>query len=233
MYVIAEGYEWKQDNPEITNHFSLVPAKKLPYPKTKKDAGRFTVYRRSRRRGRVESVGKFNALEFFNHASKENQWSFEAKTEKEASDFLAKKEKEIKNISDLELLMVQPNKDGNSCYWGVNSAVFFDKLESLGFIGLYSQKYKDIYSKIKEREEKKNQIASTISNAKKTWVVYGPKTSKAIEKVERAQKINKFWSIVLSETTLRAKILRKFQERCYGDSSKLERSELRKILKLV
>jgi len=233
MYIITEGFEWKQDNPEITNYFSLVSARKLPYPKTKKDAGRFTVYRRFSRRGRVESVGKFNALEFFNHVSNENQWNFEAKTEKEATDFLAKKEKEIKSLSDLELMVVKPNKDNGCSFWGVNSTVFFEKLESLGFIGLYSQKYKDICSKIREREEKRNKIASTISNAKKHWIVYSPKTSKAIERVEKAEKINQFWNIVLKENTLRGKILRKFQDRSYGDSTKLERHELRKILKLV
>lgn len=231
LYFISEG-DWSIQDAAITDSFELISARKLPYPKTAKANGRFAVYRRTRRR--VEMIGKFNALELFNHTSREWSWGFEATTEKEASDFLLEKIKKVNSNMDLERVSVRCSDSRDSSMFTVNSAAFADKLVSLGFIRQGDDQWRKISTKLHEMREKEQKRDKILRSAQKSWVKYGPKTPAAIEKTKHADRVGKFWLAVLSEDSLRGKILKKIGEGSYysGSNFIVERHELRKIMAL-
>lgn len=231
MYIAVEAYSWASGHTEITDYFTIVSARKLPYPKVKKEEGRFAVYHRSRRQ--THSLGKFNALEFFNVVSEQYNWKFRATTEKEASDFLVKKISGIKQISDLEHVSFVCGPFRDSSMFMIGSEAFAKKLEEIGFIRVGSKQWKDTHSVLIEKKQKEQEIERTVSSAKKNWCSYGPKTIEIIEKPRHAEKIGAFWTAVLSEDSLRGKLLKSLNSRGYYNDTKLNRDELRKVLKLV
>ena len=230
LYAVTET-DWNPQDKAITDSFEFISVRKLPYPKIPKVNGRFAVYQRQRRR--VEMIGKFNALELFNHASMEYNWKFEAKTEKEAFDFLAEKAKNVNDQKELECISIRQSEGQVSSIFTVNSVAFASKLESIGFVRQGGIKWQEISKKLSEKREREQKKDSILNSAKKSWVKYNPKTNKAIEKVRHADRVGKFWTAILSEQSLRGKILKKIEgDHYYRGGFTIERHELRKILAL-
>jgi hypothetical protein len=225
-YVISEMFNFHSE--KNTEHFHFISARKLPYKKVPKDSGRYAVYCHGSKKG------TFNALEFFNYVSERNGWKFEAKTEKEASDYLKEKEKDVKNKADLENICIRSTEGGHSrsYIYAVNSDIFLSKLEAIGFCNVYSDKFNQIIKKLREKEEIIEAKQRIISSAKKSFVKFNERTLEAIKKPEKAEKIGAFWENLLKEDSLRAKILKKLDDSYSYNRIVLERDELRKILKL-
>lgn len=209
---------------EVDNAFHVVCARKVKYAKVARDGKRFAV------KTGLRKLGTFNALEFFNEASSKCNWGIVATNQKEAYDFMATKKADIKNTRNLDDLLIS-NSAGSYNRWSTQSRQLFDAIEALGFIKLGSQEDRAIRDRIYQEQQEETRKRDMFSKAKKTWVILSPLLQKAYNKEKNAEKVSKFWSIVMREDSLRGKILSACEESYC--KPRLERHELRRILKLV
>lgn len=209
---------------DVDAAFHVLCARRVKYAKVARDSKRFAVKTGGR------SYGTLNALEFFNRVSIDCGWGFTATNEKEAADFMANKKANVKDRHSLDYLRISKTS-GNYKQWSTQSSKLFDAIVALGFVedgGREDNAIRDcIYKAEQERDRKQN----LVRKAKKTWVAISPRLQTAYLKEKNAERVAKFWSAVMSENSLRGKILSNYEESYH--KSRLERHELRRILKLV
>jgi hypothetical protein len=211
---------------KFVDHFEFIAAKKLPYPKISRDLATYTVYRRNR------TYGKFSPLGLFNHACDIFDLKFEAKTEKEARDYLAEHKKNAKTRAELCKFSCRTTDGGKDTdYWTSNSEKFVAQLEKLGFVRANSKEQQALIAAIDAIENEAREKKDKITRARTSFVRLSSRTLKAVEKLKNAERIDCFWSVVLNEGSLRAKIIKKFKDNNYGGAT-LHREELRQILKM-
>lgn len=209
---------------EVDNAFHVVCARKVKYAKVARDGKRFAVKTGQR------NLGTFNALEFFNEASSKCNWGIVANNQKEAYDFMAKKKADVENRRDLDDLCIS-NFAGSYQRWSTQSRQLFDAIEALGFIKLGSQEDRAIRDRLDKEQWERERKQNLVRKAKKVWVAISPRLETAYLKEKNAERAAKFWCAVMSEDSLRGKILSNYEESYH--KSRLERHELRRILKLV
>jgi hypothetical protein len=209
---------------EVDKAFHIVCARKVKYAKIPRDCKRYAFKTGGR------NFGTFSALEFFNAVSDTLNWGIVATNAKEAVDFMAKKKDDVRSTSDLSYLKIYPSA-GTYKNWSTQSAKIIDAVVALGFVLDGSHEDRAIKDRLYKEQEEIVRKRNMLSKAKKTWVVLSPLLEKAYAKEKNAEKVGKFWSIVMKEDSLRGKILSACEESYY--KPKLERHELRRILKLV
>lgn len=209
---------------EVDKAFHVVCARKVKYAKIARDGKRYVFKTGSR------SFGTFSPLEFFNAVSDKLNWGVVAADQKEAVDFMANKKADIKSAHHLDALRVSQTA-GTYKLWSTQSAKMIDAVVALGFIEDGGHEDRAIRDRLREEQEEETRKRNMFSKAKKTWVVLSPLLQKAYNKEKNAEKVGKFWSIVMREDSLRGKILSACEESYCRP--RLERHELRRILKLV
>ena len=209
---------------EVDKAFHVVCARKVKYAKVARDGKRFAVKTGQR------NLGTFNALEFFNEASSKCNWGIVADNQKEAYDFMATKKADVKNGRDLDDLRIG-NSTGSRNRWSTQSRQLFDAIEALGFIKVGGQEDRAIYDRLDKEQRERERKQNLFRKAKKAWVAISPRLETAYLKEKNAERATKFWCAVMSENSLRGKILSNYEDSYH--KSRLERHELRRILKLV
>jgi hypothetical protein len=209
---------------EVDKAFHIVCARKVKYAKVARDGKRYVVKTGGR------SFGTFSALEFFNAVSDKLNWGIVAANEKEAVDFMTKKKADIVSRNDIDYLRVSQSA-GMHKQWSTQSGKMIDAVVALGFIEDGGHEDRAIRDRIYKKEEEETRKRNMFSKAKKTWVVLSPLLQKAYNKEKNAEKVSNFWSMVMKEDSLRGKILSACEESYCRP--RLERHELRRILKLV
>ena len=209
---------------DVDAAFYVLCARRVKYAKVARDSKRFAVKTGGR------SYGTLNALEFFNRVSIDCGWGFTATNEKEASDFMANKKANVKDRHNLDYLRISKTS-GSYKQWSTQSSKLFDAIVALGFVEDGSQEHRAIRDRIYKEEQEKERKQNLVRKAKKTWVAISPRLQTAYLKEKNAERVAKFWSAVMSENSLRGKILSNYEESYH--KSRLERHELRRILKLV
>lgn len=223
-YVARNGNYSSTANEKVDNAFHIICARKVKYVKVARDGKRFAVKAGQR------NLGTFNALEFFNEASSKCNWGIVANNQKEAYDFMAKKKADVKNGRDLDDLRIS-NSAGLYHRWSTQSRQLFDAIEALGFIKLGSQEDRAIRDRLDQEQRERERKQNLVRKAKKAWVAISPRLETAYLKEKNVERAAKFWCGVMSENSLRGKILSNYEDSYH--KSKLERHELRRILKLV
>ena len=223
-YVASNGNYSSTANNKVDNAFHIICARKVKYVKVARDGKRFAVKAGQR------NLGTFNALEFFNEASSKCNWGVIANNPKEAYDFMATKKADVKNGRDLDDLRIS-NSAGLYHRWSTQSRQLFDAIEALGFIKLGSQEDRAIRDRLDQEQRERERKQNLVRKAKKAWVAISPRLETAYLKEKNVERAAKFWCGVMSENSLRGKILSNYEDSYH--KSKLERHELRRILKLV
>ena len=218
------AYHGHYSSAEVDKAFHIVCARKVKYAKIARDGKRY-VFKTGGR-----SFGTFNPLEFFNEVSDKLNWGIVAADEKEAVDFMTKKKADVNRGNDLDYLRISQSA-GTYKKWSTQSAKMIDAVVALGFVEDGGHEDRAIRDRIYKEQEEETRKRNMFSKAKKTWVVLSPLLQKAYNKEKNAEKVSKFWSIVMREDSLRGKILSACEESYC--KPKLERHELRRILKLV
>lgn len=209
---------------EVDETFHVICARKVKYAKVARDAKRFVVKAGGR------NFGVFSPLEFFNAASDAMNWGINATNEKEAVDFMANMKANVKSSNDLRYLRISQSA-GSYKQWSTQSGKMVDAIVALGFLedgGVEDRAIRDRLYKEEQEQDRKNNL---IRNARKSWIATNPRILIACRKEKNAEKITQFWSVVMKEGSLRSKILNAYED-SYS-KPKLERHELRAILKLV
>jgi hypothetical protein len=209
---------------EVDKAFHVVCARKVKYAKIARDGKRY-VFKTGGR-----SFGTFSALEFFNAVSDKSNWGVVAANEKEAVDFMTKKKADVNSSSDLGALRISQSA-GTYKLWSTQSGKMIDAVVALGFVADGGHEDRAIIDRLHKEQQEETRKRNMFSKAKKTWVVLSPLLQKAYNKEKNAEKVSKFWSIVMKEDSLRGKILSACEESYCRP--RLERHELRRILKLV
>jgi hypothetical protein len=220
-YVAGRG---KYTSAEVDKAFHIICARKVKYAKLTRDSKRFVVKTGGR------NFGTFNALEFFNAVSSHLSWGLVATNEKEASDFMAVKKANVKSRNDLENLRIS-KMSGNYQQWSAQSEKMFDAIVALGFVRDGGPEDHAIRDRLDKERREKDRKQNLVRNASKSWIAISPRLQTAYLKEKNAERVTKFWSAVMNEQSLRGKILSAYQD-SYA-KSKLERHELRRILKLA
>ena len=223
-YVASNGNYSSTANNKVDNAFHIICARKVKYVKVARDGKRFAIKAGQR------NLGTFNALEFFNEASSKCNWGIVANNQKEAYDFMATKKADVKNGRDLDNLRIS-NSAGLHHRWSTQSRQLFDAIEALGFIKLGSQEDRAIRDRLDQEQRERERKQNLVRKAKKAWVAISPRLETAYLKEKNVERAAKFWCGVMSENSLRGKILSNYEDSYH--KSKLERHELRRILKLV
>jgi len=209
---------------EVDKAFHVVCARKVKYAKIARDGKRY-VFKTGGR-----SFGTFSALEFFNAVSDKLNWGVVAANEKEAVDFMTKKKADVNSSRDLGALRISQSA-GTYKLWSTQSGKMIDAVVALGFVADGGHEDRAIIDRLHKEQQEETRKRNMFSKAKKTWVVLSPLLQKAYNKEKNAEKVSKFWSIVMKEDSLRGKILSACEESYCRP--RLERHELRRILKLV
>jgi hypothetical protein len=220
-YVAQHG---NYSSTEVDKAFHIVCARKVKYAKVARDGKRYVVKTGGR------SFGTFSALEFFNAVSDKLNWGIVAANEKEAVDFMTKKKADIVSRNDIDYFRVSQSA-GMHKQWSTQSEKMIDAVVALGFIEDGGDEDRAIRDRIYKKEEEETRKRNMFSKARKTWVVLSPLLQKAYNKEKNAEKVSNFWSMVMKEDSLRGKILSACEESYRRP--RLERHELRRILKLV
>jgi hypothetical protein len=220
-YVAQHG---NYSSTEVDKAFHVVCARKVKYAKIARDGKRYVFKTGSR------SFGTFSALEFFNAVSDKLNWGIVAANQKEAVDFMTKKKADANYSSDLGALRISQSA-GTYKLWSTQSMKMIDAVVALGFVADGGPEDRAIIDRIHKEQQEETRKRNMFSKAKKTWVVLSPLLQKAYNKEKNAEKVSKFWSIVMKEDSLRGKILSACEESYCRP--RLERHELRRILKLV
>lgn len=214
----------KFTSPEIHQTFHIVCARKLKYAKAARDSKRYTVKTGKR------NFGIFNSLEFFNAVAAQLTWNIVANNEKEATDFMTTKKTSVTSKHHVDYLRICQSA-GNYKQWSTQSNKLFAAIIALGFIGEGSAEDRAICDRLDKIVHEAHRKESLVRNAKKKWFTIHPRIQAAYQKEKNASRVSKFWCAVMSEDSLRSKILCAY-ENSYGNL-KLERKDLRRILKLV
>jgi hypothetical protein len=209
---------------DVDAAFHVICARKVKYAKVARDGKRYAVKTGGR------SFGTFSPLEFFNAVSDRMKWGFAAANEKEAADFIATKKANVQTRHDLDYLRISQSA-GTYKQWSAQSSKMINAVVALGFVEDGGKEDRAIRDRLHKEEQEKERKQNLVRKAKKAWVVISPRLQQAYQKEKNAERAFKFWSAVMKEGSLRGKILAAYED-SYS-KPKLERHELRRILKLV
>ena len=225
-FVVCESEFSRKDvnSQKINDVLTVIPARKIKYPKAKKNNKLFAVYG-----AHNTKIGEMTPLELHNHARKTLQLPL-ADTEEEAI------EQNEKYFSDIERCNLESFSIGiKSCssrIYKCNSTVFIDEMTKLGWLHNVSEKFNNIRKKIEEAKQERYKINCTINNCQKNWLVFSEKTKEGIKKYKNALRIQNMWEKINKEDSFRSKIIKSLDHGSYYSSPKYSREEFRKIMNM-
>lgn len=215
---------------DISSEFEIKQAKRLDYPKTKRDTKRYSIGGSS-----GYSCGTFNPLELHNHAARAVKLP-EVADEKEAAKQLKKYIDGLSNTYSLRQFVIADRtrtpKNTNSIGFYTSSDKFLNMMKDYGWLLYGTQEYKDAKEKILKKERAAEELQNAVASCKRRWLEFSPRTRKLIEsRPQNALRIVKFWQCVRQEKTLRSKMIASFDHAGYGCPT-YTRAQFRQILKL-
>jgi hypothetical protein len=225
-FVVCESKFSSRDiNPQkINDALTVISAKKIKYPKVKKNNKLFAVYDAHNRK-----IGEMTPLELHNYARQISQLPL-ADTEEEAI------EQNEEYFSDIEMCNLESFSIGikgcSSRIYKCNSKTFINEMTQLGWFDASSEKFKNIRQKIYDAIQERHKRNSTINNCQKNWLVFSEKTQEGIKKYKNALRIQNVWEKISKEDSFRSKIIRSLDAGSYYSSPKYSRGEFRKIMNM-
>lgn len=211
------------DLEKLSNALDILSAKKIKYPKQKKNSTSFAVYEFHGRK-----IGELNALELHNHARASGGLPL-------ASDENEAREQNEEYFSDLEKCDIRSFsialKNGSHRCYRCNSTSLIKEMKELGWLQFDSPERRELQNKIDKIKEEKYKQNCTINNAKKSWLIFSEKTEQRIKNYKNAKRLQNLWNKINQEESTRSKIIKSFDSGYYS-SPKYSRSEFRTIMKL-
>ncbi len=226
--------EFKYSSPNINQEyidefFSIICAKKLPYPKNKKDAQRFTIY------GGSGSIGSVSPLEFYNYICKQvglPEVTSVAEGKKQTEKYLkTSKLNSLYNFT-IGLRGTAYSRNCKIGYW-TNSANMIRKMQEFGCFQGDSPEWKKV-AEVKVQEfEKEQEIHRMVHACKLSFTEFNARTQNLISSnpkhAERMMK--KIVKINNEINTLRGKIWHSINSGYYS-KPRYSRQEVRQILNM-
>jgi hypothetical protein len=225
-FVVCESkFSSKDINPQkINDALTVISAKKIKYPKAKKNNQIFAVYELHGRK-----IGELNPLDLHNHARAHRSLPL-------ASDENEAREQNEEYFSDLEKCDIESFtislKNGSHRCYRCNSTSLIKEMKELGWLDFTSAECKELRSKLQKLKEEKYQKNCVINGAKKSWLVFSEKTEKRIKEYKNAKRLQDLWDKIDKEDSTRSKIIKSFNSGSYYSSPKYSRAEFRTIMKL-
>lgn len=180
-----------------------------------------------------------NALGVYNYICNDNHIGFPkpADNVEQAKEHISKIT--FDSLQALNLFTVKKSNSNSGCITTVvRSKTMRDNLISLGFLDADSQEYKDKYAQVLEIESEKIKKRKNIDGLKKKFL-HNDVNDSLMKKAERNSKFsvkaNRVFSEIMSENSIRGKIIRTMHD-CvsyyYSKSPYLSRQDLRTILRI-
>lgn len=228
-YYFAPEHAISKASANLTAEFEIKMAKKLDYPRVKRDSKRYSI---SNNHG---SCGSYSPLELHNHAAQIMNLSA-AKDEKEAQNQVKKYISNLKNTRQLLNFVIADRtrfqKNNRTIGYYSSSQKFVDEMKNLGWLVYGSAEYKQQWDNLKKHEEKQAELDNAVATSKRRWLEFSPRTRRLIAaRPENALRIVKFWQCIRKENSLRAKMIVSFENAGYGCPI-YTRDQFRQILKL-
>jgi hypothetical protein len=180
-----------------------------------------------------------NALGVYNYICSNNYNGFPkiADSVEQAKEFMSKIT--FDSLKALNFFTVKRSNSITGCATTVvRSKTMYDNLISLGFLDAYSQEYKDKFAQISKIESEKIKKRESISSLQKKFL-HNDVSNSLMKKAERnskfGDKANHVFNKIVSENSIRGKILQSLQDSSsyfYSKSPYFSRKELRTILRL-
>ena len=216
---------------EITKYFHPLGIKSLKFPKTKKTKG-YAVYNGKYKEGTFTAISFANCLRetYFNLPEETDEVLLKQWIESEKQKAIATKSQE--KLNQLAITVSSPSRYTS---WSCVSEELATHIEDLGLFvtgrGEYSKHVRQWAQEQHEAQEKSNKIKKAL----KPWITFNARTIGLVKKEKNAERLNKFWQTVLSESTTRKKIfscVEKNYDSYWGAKEKLTRTEFRAIMRL-
>jgi hypothetical protein len=227
-YFVSEYLTSTASKVNWSDHFEFVFAKKLDYPKTKRDTKRYSIY------SNYGNIGSFNPLELHNRA---RNGLTGAQDEKEAKKQVLESLKKADSLNALATYTIanrnNTNKNANSIGYYTSSDKFLEMMvKDIGWLEYNSQEYRDYHSAILKKQKEKQETQNAIVNSRRKWLEFHPRTSRLLEAdPKNALRIVRFWQKIRNESSFRSKMVKTFESAGYS-CPVYTRSEFRSILKM-
>jgi hypothetical protein len=225
-FIVCESrFSSKDINPQkINDALTVISAKKIKYPKVKKNNQLFAVYELHGRK-----IGEMTSFELHNHARAHRGLPL-------ASDENEAREQNEEYFSDLEKCDIESFtislKSGSHRCYRCNSTSLIKEMKELGWLDFTSAECKELRSKLQKLKEEKYQKNCVINGAKKSWLVFSEKTERRIKEYKNAKRLQDLWDKIDKEDSTRSKIIKSFNSGSYYSCPKYSRVEFRTIMKL-
>jgi hypothetical protein len=225
-FIVCESrFSSKDINPQkINDALTVISAKKIKYPKVKKNNQLFAVYELHGRK-----IGEMTSFELHNHARAHRGLPL-------ASDENEAREQNEEYFSDLEKCDIESFtislKSGSHRCYRCNSTSLIKEMKELGWLDFTSAECKELRSKLQKLKEEKYQKNCVINGAKKSWLIFSEKTEKRIKEYKNAKRLQDLWDKIDKEDSTRSKIIKSFNSGSYYSCPKYSRVEFRTIMKL-
>lgn len=216
---------------EITKYFHPLGIKSLKFPKTKKTKG-YAVYNGKYKEGTFTAISFANCLRatYFNLPEETDEALLKQWIESEKQKAIASKSQE--NLNKLAITVSSPSRYNS---WSCVSEELAQHVEDLGLFVTGRGEYSKLVTEWQKEKQESPAKQDKIKKALKAWTTFHPRTIELAKKEKNAERLNKFWSAVMSETTTRTKIFKHIQNsynNYFGNKNKLTRTEFRAIMRL-
>lgn len=216
---------------EINQYFSPIGVKSLKFPKTTKQK-LYTVYRKDRNIGKVNAMGFANLLrtESFNLPEENDLAALKVWINDEKAKAILSRD-----TVKLQRLSIACTPKSRHSGWTCQSSELTQEIEDLGLFNRHDGEYTKICQQWSKEDTERQAKQAKIKNALKSWTTFHPRTVELIKKEKNSERLNKFWTAVMSEPTTRNKLFTHIQasyESYNGSKNKLTREEFRAIMRL-
>jgi hypothetical protein len=216
---------------EINKYFFPLGIKSLKFPKTKK-VKTYAVYNKKYRSGSYNAVGFANCLRVnvFNLPEESDEILLKQWIESEKQKAIA-----AKNVESLNKLALTVSSPSRYTSWSCGSEELAQHVEDLGLFVTGRGEYSKLVTGLAKEQQEVQAKKDKVKKALKSWITFNPRTINLVTKERNAERLNKFWSAVMSEQTTRSKVFNHIKdsyENYYGNKNKLTRTEFRAIMRL-
>jgi hypothetical protein len=216
---------------EINKYFFPLGIKSLKFPKTKK-VKTYAVYNKKYRSGSYNAVGFANCLRVnvFNLPEESDEILLKQWIESEKQKAIA-----AKNVESLNKLALTVSSPSRYTSWSCGSEELAQHVEDLGLFVTGRGEYSKLVTGWAKEQQEVQAKKDKVKKALKSWITFNPRTINLVTKERNAERLNKFWSAVMSEQTTRSKVFNHIKdsyENYYGNKNKLTRTEFRAIMRL-
>jgi hypothetical protein len=216
---------------EINQYFTTIGAKSLKFPKIAQTK-EYTVYFKDRNKGKVNAVGFANLIRqhFFDLPVEKDLAALKTWIQDEKNKAI--QSKDACKLQELSIACIGKSRQRG---WTCQSFELAQSIKNLGLFDRFSGEYTTIIKQWEKEGQEARSKQDKIESALKSWTSFNPRTIKLVNKGKNSERLNKFWSSVMSENTTRTKIFTHIQSSYmsyYGIKNKLTRQEFRAIMRL-